>query len=259
MPMPILRRATHGNLALPNIRAIRDVPGFEAGRILHNGTCPLRGQVQHGGSRGPSCGSHCEGPTPPIIVEIVYPGAVLSVDEENQRALIWDLFRKRPTEIPLDTDCVFRSRVVVDASAGVRKLYENWKAWRDIEAQLRKDKEEAKRKAKEEADRAENEAQHNLHLRALEAEEARIRSLASILRQGHRVRVVEDPPGFAERMQRLKPRHRTPSLVGAAGVCLNVGPSPYVFIRLDSGPTIRVLQTQVRMVLADGTLGAKPV
>ena len=257
--MPIFRVVPNGTPRLSNIQVLTDVHGHEAGRILHSGACPLRGHVQRGGTRGPSCTLQCAGPTPPVLVERVFPGLVIAVDDDKRTALLWSPPDKRAVELVLNDGPVLPDRAVADAGRGVRKLYESWQTWRDIEEMIRKER-VAAREAARLAEERRQKAELDRILQEVREEEAqrealRERRLLSILRNGKRIRVVADPPGFAAKMRTLKPRNRTPSSIGLEGICTAADYGPYVYMRFADNSMRRFLRSQVRVVFPDGSLG----
>lgn len=257
--MPIFRRIADDTPRHSNVMALTDVPGHEAGRFVHGGSCPLRGQTQVGGSLGPMCSDSCSGPTPPVLIEVLFHGVVLSTD--GNHATIWDFLSKTPRKVPLPDDPVYPARAEVDASAGLHRLHDEWALYRELE-------DEARRKVREQAEqersaRIKADEDRKAQAKAAKAakaaleEEARQRKLASRIRRGSRLRIIEDPPGFAEAQRRIKPKNRTPSLIGTEGWCDHVDTyaDPYIFMRLEGQPAIRVLRACVRVVFPDGTLG----
>lgn len=256
--MPIFRRSLEHT---PYTTTVRDVPGHEAGRFVHGGSCPLRGHVQAGGVLGPYCGNECVGPTPPVFVETVHMGLTLEV--HDQMAVVWNFLTRAPEEVPLLDDPVFPARAEVDASPGLVTLYSNWLTYRALELERRieaKAKSDAEKAARMQAD-AERQARARAAKEAAvaRAEELRMRGLASCIRRGSKIQVVEDPPGFAERQRRIKPKNRIPSLVGTVGWCdhADTYADPHIFMRLTDGSSVRVLRSTVRIVFADGTLGER--
>lgn len=255
--MAILRRVEASARPHLNVEVRHDLPGHEAGRILHGGTCPLRGQVQRGGVRGPFCTSGCVGPTPPIYIESTHEGLVLAV--ETDRATVWDFLTKKPAFITLEPDSIFPMQATVDATPDLVALYDEWKAWRSLEVELKQDairraeEEKKSAKAKVEAERLAKLEAARLAEEAKEA--ARQRSKESRIRAGVKLRIVADPPGFEEANRKLKPRNRTPSLVGLTVHCCDPGYDAYVFVRLPDGTTARLLRSLVRVILKDGSLG----
>lgn len=255
--MAILRRIDAPARLHRNMEAIRDLPGYEAGRILHGGSCPLRGQIQRGGVHGPFCTDSCTGPTPPIYVESTHEGLVLEVADTH--AMVWNFLTKKPESVPLEPDLVFPPQATVDATPDLVKLYDEWLTWRALEVEFKQEAakraEEAKKAAKEKAE-AERRAAIEAAQRAEEAKEAaRQRVKDSQIRAGVKLRVVADPPGFEEKNRKLKPRNRTPSLVGMTVHCCDPGYGGYVFVRMPEGETKRLLRSQVRVILKDGSLG----
>ena len=269
--MPILRHVPDDTPLRPDILIVKDVPGFEAGRILHGGTCLLRGHVQQGGAFGPTCTDACTGPTPPILLEVIHKGVVLDVDTTDHVATIWDTKRKRPLQIPLADDGVFRARAFVDATEDVARHYEQWRFDRAL-AEERAERIQAAKQADIDAARDlwnEENARKNADLWAAQAaaaeeeyarQQQRAMHSASVIRRRSRVRIVCDPPGFAARMARIKPRNRIPSSVGIEGMC-TTSPldGPHVFVRADDGIMHRVLLMQLRVVFPDGTLGVEDI
>lgn len=255
--MAILRRVEPKSHPHLNVEARTNIPGHEAGRILHGGSCPLRGQVQHGGVRGPFCDSGCVGPTPPVYVESTYEGLVLAV--EGDQVWVWDFLTKKPDAITLEPDPIFPMQAEVDATPDLVKLHDEWLTWRKLELDLKNEAarkaEEAKKIAKEKAEEARRAAVDAARRAEEEREAARQRARDSRIRAGVKLRIVADPPGFAERNQKLKARNRTPSMVGLTVHCCDPGFEQYVFVRLPDGSTARLLRTQVRVVLKDGSLG----
>lgn len=259
--MPIYRRALPSEIGRRHVRVVHDLPGREAGRILHGGTCPLRGQVQQGGVRGPFCCAECADPTPPVHVATVFTGLVVEVDEAARTATVWDLLNKRPEVVELPDDPDYPARATVDASPGLMNLHATWQTWRTMEEEQR----EAKRQ-KAEAEKAARQKAHEDRIAQAKAEKAaraalaealRQRQIASAIRRGSRIKVVEDPPGFAERNRKLKPKNREPSLVGTVGFCSeSVDPyDTHVFMRTQDGSSVRVLRSTVRVVFSDGSVG----
>lgn len=231
-----------GTCPPPHARALYTVQGHEAGRIFHGGTCLLRGQTQYGGRKGAGCTPACTGPTPPVYVEDVMVGLVLRANEDF--VLVWDPLVDAPRQFPLVPDEVFPPTATVDASPALVQLYESWQLEREIEEETR--------------NAALKEAQRERELQAAQEAQARAHRVwvreQSALKVGGRMRVVQDPPGFTERMRKIKERNRTPSMVGTEGVCLSVNET-HVFLRLTSGESRRFLREQVRNILLDGTVG----
>lgn len=256
-----MRRAPDGCTPQPNISAHTDVPGHEAGRFVHGGTCPLRGHVQKGGVLGPYCSDQCVGPTPPVLVETVHMGLTLEVQEGS--AVVWNFLTRAPEEVPLLDDPIFPARAEVDASTGLVTLYSNWLIYRALELERRveaKAKSDTEKTARMQADAERQDRARAAKAAALaRAEELRMRGLASHIRRGSKIQVVEDPPGFTERQRRIKPKNRTPSLVGTEGWCDHVDTyaDPHIFMRLADGSSVRVLRSTVRIVFSDGTLGER--
>lgn len=263
--MPVYRLALPSEIGRGHVRPVADIPGHEAGRILHAGACPLRGQVQLGGVRGPNCSAECADPTPPVYVATIYRGLVLKVDVDARTATVWNLLTKQPEEVPLPDDEAYPARATVDASAGLRKLHATWTTWRALEEEQRaaaKKKADDAKAARIQADKEREERARAARAAAVaHAEEKRQRRLASIIRAGSRLRVVSDAPGVAARNRGIKPRNRTPSLVGTEGFCSVAGSyhEPHVFMRIADGSSIRVLRSCVRVVFSDGTLGEADV
>lgn len=263
--MPVYRRALPHEVGQPHVQPRYDIRGHEAGRIHHAGSCPLRGQVQMSGAKGPFCSAECSSPTEPILVATIYRGLVLACDETTRTATVWDILAKRPIDVPLPDDEAFPAFAEVDAGPSLQRHYGTWLTWRALEKerieQAQKEAaaaKEARRKAHEE--REERARAQRLVAAALQAAEKQ-RKIASVLRRGSPVEVVSDPPGFAERNRRLKPRNRAPSQVGMVGFLDHVGSysDPHVFLRLPDGSSIRVLRSQVRVVLPDGSLGVEDI
>lgn len=255
--MAILRRVELVDPHHLNIEERRDVPGYEADRILHGGSCPLRGQIQRGGVRGPFCTSGCVGPTPPVYLESTHEGLVLAV--EGDQATVWNFLTKKPELVILEPDLIFPMQATVDATPDLVKLYGEWLTWRALEIEFKNEAarkaEETKRLAKEKAE-ADRRAAIEAARKAEEAKEAaRQREKESRIRAGAKLRIVADPPGFEEKNRKLKPRNRTPSQVGLTVHCCDAGYGPYVFVRLPEGTTARLLRSQVRVILKDGSLG----
>lgn len=216
----------------------------------------------------PFCSDACEGPTPPIYQESTFEGLVLGVGESE--ATVWDFLTKAPKTIPLCTTGLVPDEAIPDATPGIMDLYTEWSTWRTLEHEVRIQKEQAALEAKqiEEEKRLRAKVEERLakeeQRRAEEirlAEEAvksaldGIRRLQSRLRVGSQVRVVADPPGFAERNQRSKPRNRKPSLIGHTTRIVSLGAAGGVYICGPDNTTIFVHPSQVRVMLPDGTLG----
>jgi hypothetical protein len=196
-----------------------------------------------------------------VLVESVFAGLVLEADEEQRTATVWNFLHRCPETLTFGEDPVFVSRATVDATPGIRRLYEDWCTWRDIEALIRAEKEEKRKAAiratiREIEDRR-AEAARRAREEELAARQAQLLRIRSTIKPGSRLRVVADPPGFAEKMRRLKPRYRTPSAVGLTGTCVDPGLGPYVFVRIDGSTTRRLLRSQVRVVFPDGSLGVE--
>lgn len=239
----------HGD---PTISARMRVPGYQAGAVLHGGTCPLRGQQTYG-PRGPWCTAACSNPSPPIYVRESYRGLVLEVSPTATTATVWDLRAQAPHEVQLPDDPVLPAYAEVDAAPDLQQAYQDWKDHQILVAMIQQE-EQAERQRQHAARQAEIMAARIAT--AAKAEELRQRRIASRVRVGSKVRVVEDPPGFAARMRSLKPRHRTPSSVGIEGICRSADDFvPHIVIQETCGTLHRVLRSQVRVVFSDGTLG----
>jgi hypothetical protein len=266
--MPVFRRV---HVYGPDVMALHDVPGHESGRVRHGGDCPLRGQVRINGHHTPGCGDACTDPTEPIFVEQTWVSLVLAVKREA--ALVWDHGKAEPVWVVLERDEILNGYAKVDALPGLRALFSEWIEYQKLEAEFKREKhqktlaEEAVTKElleemaalKEQEEREKRRVEEIIELEAtarrLEAElQARIRKAASALRPGRRVRIVADPPGVAERNAKLKPRNRTPSLIGQEALIVEGGHQEFIFIRLPEG-TKRTHFSTVRVILKDGSLG----
>lgn len=255
--MPIYRKAKPDEVHERYVTTRTDVPGHEFGTVHHGGSCPLRG-LSLAGIRGPGCGTACEGGHG-ILVAVTHQFMVLATDA--QTVTTWDFIRRRPVTTPLDADPVFPAYAEVDAPPKLQQMYQSWLTWREIEKDFRE------KRAQDQARAAmlEEEKKRNLAWAALTAEAARLQEQAdrqrrrhlSNIKRGSVVVIVEDPPGFAERNRRSKPKNRTPSAVRARGTVEVPGSvrEPYVFIRIETGVTLRVLRSTIRVVLPDGSVG----
>jgi hypothetical protein len=253
----ILRRIETPLHVPPNVETRIDLPGHEASRILHGGSCPLRGQIQHGGVHGPFCSLNCIGPTPPVYIESTYEGMVIGLEADH--AIVWNFLTKKPESVRLNPDPVFPDQAIVDATPDLLALYDEWLTWRKLEVELRQEAvkraEEAKKAAKEKTEADKRAAIEAARLAEEAKEAARQRMFDSRIRAGCKLRVVSDPPGLTEKNRGLKPKNRTPSMIGLTVHCVDPGYGGHVFVKLPDGPTKRIRRAQVRVILKDGTLG----
>ena len=268
---------------MPHVNILHDVPGHESGWYSHGGMCPLAGQRTRNPT--PMCGATCLGHTPPIYTEETFGGLVLGVmlpgtyhgfgdacpnPSPERAAVVWDYLKRGLTLLTLhnDPEGVFHDQATVDAPDDLQGMCRDLLFWKRVT----REKEEAVRalreKNQQELIQQEARLQRARVLREIQerelAREAQRRRLASRPSPGSRVRVTLDPPGFVEAQRKIKPRHRTPSLVGTEGLCVSPGDSldPYMFLSVpgpDKMPhTLRVHRSLVRVVFDDGTLGDDP-
>ncbi len=250
--MPILQHCPHPD-PTKLVKWIRNLPNHEAGRILHYGTCPLTGQIQQGGSKGPFCSDRCVGPTPPVAIEVSCLRRVLRID--GNKALVWDYRTKKAKFIPLPENPIFPPMVIVDADDMAKTRYERWRFGRELAVNLRKEKEalaaaELARITSAELAEKYKALADAFSLGSVSPQQKLAEAQTARICKGKQVVFVSDTP-------HKKVKLRKKSRVSLIGTCVsNPDYDGFLFVNV-GGTTSRAHKSQIRVILNDGSVAVE--